>query len=185
MEIPDSDIETSGPAYELINTCGILLSSLEIDIKSGWYSIVKNAYLSLQSKGLLPTISNAAPKSKETSLLIRKQGNVLHENTQYDEALLKYTKAIISAPPDTEEIAVAFGNRSAALFRLKKYASCLLDINRALNMKYPEHLKSKLISRKKSCIEEINKQNKANASWLVRFFSKIYIIFISVQLCIQ
>lgn len=184
MEISDSDVEPSGPAYELINTCGILLNSLEIDTKKSWYSIVKNAYFSLQSKGLLPAISNGASKSKETSMLIRLQGNLLHKKEQYDEALLKYTKAIVSAPPDTEEIALAFGNRSAALFKLKKYTSCLLDINRALSMKYPEHLKPKLMSRKNSCIEEINKQNKANASWLVRFLFKIYTTFISVQLCI-
>lgn len=48
---------------------------------------------------------------------------------------------------DTEQLAVLFANRSAALYHLKKYKLALVDIEIALNKFYPKNLCYKIYDR--------------------------------------
>jgi len=78
------------------------------------------------------------------------EGNKSFNRKNNTEAISHYTKSIAVASNDSEELAIAFTNRSAMFFQLKKYNFCILDIDRALN-NYPDTLKSKLFERKGKC----------------------------------
>ncbi|XP_057324275.1 SET and MYND domain-containing protein 4-like [Microplitis mediator] len=58
-----------------------------------------------------------------------------------------YTQAVACAPNDSRELAVAYGNRSAALSYAKLYEDSLKDIERALKLDYPDNLRARLFAR--------------------------------------
>ncbi|CAH1376373.1 unnamed protein product [Tenebrio molitor] len=80
----------------------------------------------------------------------RKKGNIFYQLDDYRNALDCYTASIMTAK-SVEVLALAYGNRSAALFKLNLYRECLTDIERALQNGYPDHLKPKLIARRRYC----------------------------------
>ncbi|KFM73270.1 SET and MYND domain-containing protein 4, partial [Stegodyphus mimosarum] len=55
-----------------------------------------------------------------------------------------------------EELALGYGNRSAALFHLLKNKECLEDIERAIEFEYPRELRFKLLQRKGQCLMKLN-----------------------------
>lgn len=97
------------------------------------------------------------PKSSSESDKFRNAGNRSFKNGQYLEALRLYTRAICLAPLPTEDIqdkslALAFANRSAAAFKLKRHRSCLVDIEAALKYGYPKENHFKVLVRKMKCL---------------------------------
>jgi tetratricopeptide (TPR) repeat protein len=80
----------------------------------------------------------------------RKKGNIFYHSDDYRNALDCYTASIMTAK-SVEVLALAYGNRSAALLKLNLYRECLTDIERALQNGYPDDLKPKLIARRQYC----------------------------------
>ena len=109
-----------------------------------------------------------AKKSSVVSESKRKEGNKLFQSGQYGKARSAYTESLAYADPSHEDAggknneALAFSNRSAALFYLQKYEDCLGDIEEAIKAKYPEDLQHKLYARKGKCYYALNyaKQGK-------------------------
>lgn len=99
--------------------------------------------------------SSLFQKSTGDAIEFRNLGNEWFKAGQDNEALNFYTQSIASALNDSEELALAYANRSAVLLRIQKYELSLLDINRALKGKYPENLKTKLYDRKERCLAEM------------------------------
>lgn len=99
-------------------------------------------------------------KSTSEAAKLRNLGNEKYGAANYEEALRYYSGSIAAAPVDSEELALAFGNRSAILFRLQKYELCLLDVNRALKTNFPERSKPKLLERKMECWRQLEKENE-------------------------
>lgn len=111
-------------------------------------------------------------KSTEEAVLMRNFGNDAFQLKDFQEALQMYTKSVAFAPPNTKELAVAFANRSAALFRLKRYEACLVDINRALNENHSEldeSWKQKVLDRKRECVAKLEEYCAAELNQLVSF----------------
>lgn len=109
--------------------------------------------------------SSLFKKSTSEAIHYRKQGNNWYKAGQDHEALNFYTQSIAFALDGSEELSLAYANRSAVLLRVRKYELCLLDINRALKGNYPEHLKSKLYDRKRRCLTEMSGDEiKTNAT---------------------
>lgn len=71
---------------------------------------------------------------------------------EFEEAALMHTRSLSNAPPYSKCAALAYANRSAALYRLKAYDECVSDINRALNLPYPNDLRAKIIARKAAAV---------------------------------
>lgn len=104
---------------------------------------------SVFDKGVAPSTSYLKSASKSTEY--RTIGNECYGARRYHGALKWYDTSIAFAPIDSEQLALGFGNRSAALYRLEKYDLCLLDINRALKLSAVETVKEKLMKRKEEC----------------------------------
>ena len=99
-------------------------------------------------------------KSAAQSRLLRDKGNYSYQKHDYDEAETYYRQSICFAPweissalktCDGEELALAFANRSATLYQMKKYGACLVDIDLAIFHKYPARLMYKIYDRKGRC----------------------------------
>lgn len=115
----------------------------------------------LESENFFPKLDNSSFKSAAKSTQYRNLGNDAFIRKKDIEALKYYIRSVSSAPHHSPELALAYANRSAVLFRLGKFNSCLLDVNRALKNDYPDALKPKLLERKKNCVQELQKSSQA------------------------
>lgn len=117
---------------------------------------IKKEYQRLVQNNLYPASEDLSSfqdsKSNMDAVRFRNFGNKLYSSKDDFTALLLYTRSVAWAAEDSEELALAYANRSAVLFRLCKYDSCLLDVNRALAGQYPENLRPKLRERKRQCL---------------------------------
>ena len=96
-------------------------------------------------------------KSASLSTKSRKKGNLFyaqdsHSKDEHIEIFKLYCKSILYAPFESEELILAFGNRSALLFHLKKYKESILDIDKALTLSKSSSFKIKLLCRKAECL---------------------------------
>ncbi|KAH9495866.1 SET and MYND domain-containing protein 4 [Bulinus truncatus] len=114
----------------------------------------------------LPTYFEACKvwhgKSPEVSKVWRNKGNKYFQLKQYAEAIEAYTQSCLNAPVG-ENLTLAYGNRSAALYHLDLYKECLLDINRAMESGFPSESLHKLLSRKTNAhlrLEQIEQAEK-------------------------
>lgn len=104
-------------------------------------------------------------KRNERSTKSRLNGNEKVSKNLWREAMKFYNRSICEAAFDSENINLAYANRSLCLLKLEMYDKCLVDIELARNANYPENLKSKLIKRQNHCLDRIKsgKQIKKEA----------------------
>ncbi|XP_063058649.1 SET and MYND domain-containing protein 4 [Engraulis encrasicolus] len=102
---------------------------------------------------IMSDIGRTTPVQKcaQSALTLRERGNGSFKKKDYTSAVLHYTQGVCHAPGDSEQLALCYANRSAALFHLRRYQECLEDISRALEHGYPSHLQPKLLSRRAQC----------------------------------
>lgn len=128
---------------------------------------------SQQLRLILNTETTRFPKTAEASTKARKLANLIyvkkqHTAQEHDKILTLYTNSVAVAPLGSEEIALAYSNRSAFLLHLKKYKECLVDIERALDvvslLKTVSSLEDKLIQRRTKCLNhlELEEEQRVN-----------------------
>lgn len=78
-------------------------------------------------------------------------GNQCFVSGDDNDAIQKYTMSLAYST-NKESMALAFANRSAALYRKKLYRECIIDIDEALSHGYPEEKKKKLKERAEKAI---------------------------------
>jgi hypothetical protein len=96
---------------------------------------------------------NPTMKSSTESRKVRQEGNLLYAKNHHDEKVHKeilrlYTKSIAYAPPGTEDLGLAYGNRSALLVHFGRHREALKDLDMALNLPLPEINLAKYLCRK-------------------------------------
>nr|XP_033778333.1 SET and MYND domain-containing protein 4 isoform X2 [Geotrypetes seraphini] len=104
---------------------------------------------------------NLVRKDPEASAFYKQEGNKRFQGKKYACAAVLYSKALSHATKGSEQIAVCFANRSAALFHLGQYQVCLEDIERALDSGYPELLVYKVLLRRAECLLQLQKPQEA------------------------
>ncbi|XP_038058725.1 SET and MYND domain-containing protein 4-like [Patiria miniata] len=113
--------------------------------------------------------TKTSSKSYELSRSWREEGNEWFKKRRYNEALLSYTKSVRTAPydrdgasiSDSQALATAFGNRSAALYHLNKYELAIQECDRAINHGYPKALLHKILQRKGQCLIKMGQSKTA------------------------
>lgn len=110
-------------------------------------------------------------KSSKLSEEKRIKGNKLYQKHKHDASThfkiwKLYSKSIRLAPNDSEELATAYGNRSAVLLHLQKYKESVQDVDRAMAITKVESLKVKLLCRKIDCLVALNLANEARETLL-------------------
>ncbi|XP_044005659.1 SET and MYND domain-containing protein 4-like [Aphidius gifuensis] len=98
-------------------------------------------------------------KTVADSISWRQIGNKEFTTAKNEDYISKsieaYTKSIAHAPIGSSELSLAYGNRSAVLFKARLYEDCLLDIERSLKAGYPDKLKTKLFLRQSLCFKAL------------------------------
>ncbi|XP_033119372.1 SET and MYND domain-containing protein 4-like isoform X2 [Anneissia japonica] len=104
-------------------------------------------------------------KSKEAAKRLRLKGNAYYQKRQLNQALSEYNQGILLAPHDdadgSEELALAFANRSAVFYQTSDWKGCLRDIQQAMNHQYPAHNQYKLHRRKTQCLIQLQRFQEA------------------------
>ncbi|KAG5672492.1 hypothetical protein PVAND_002618 [Polypedilum vanderplanki] len=91
-------------------------------------------------------------KTDIISTKYREEGNKYYSNSEFFKALVCYNKALAFAK-SKELIALAYGNRSAVYFEIKRYDECLENIRFARLNSYPQEKIENLNKRKKKCLD--------------------------------
>jgi tetratricopeptide (TPR) repeat protein len=112
--------------------------------------------------------TNFKPKDNQVSKEFRREGNELYKEKRFSEAILKYNESIRYAPckpphDETEnQLALAYGNRSAVYFQMDEFRLSLSDLEQAIRFGYPNDLKHKLVERKFNCLIRLEAYNELN-----------------------
>lgn len=123
-------------------------------------------YELLKSSGKLPTLRQPLSlKSNKKASKIRTRANKKFQNKNYVGALVDYNMSVMTANIGSQEYALALANRSAALFYLEEYDSCISDIHRAIVSQYPDDLAYKLYHREVKCLVKMGKISKAKSKF--------------------
>ena len=106
-------------------------------------------------------------KSAVHSDKARQEGNELFRRTSKTNEIskhtfLKYTASIAYAPMGSENLSLAFGNRSILLLHALKLEESIQDIDRALRITNSNSLKIKLLCRKVECLKRLGKCDTQN-----------------------
>lgn len=91
--------------------------------------------------------SSTTDKSDGKSLEKRTEGNKQFGKGEWAGAMEKYNESLCFATSGSQNIRLAYANRSACFLNLKMYHQCLIDIRLAKEAGYPEHLMPKLNKR--------------------------------------
>lgn len=114
-------------------------------------NVVISALEVLKKTQQLPYVSK---KQKDGILSTeeRKRGNIAFEMGNLQLALLCYNHAILLAPNNSQELKLAFSNRSAIFQKWKLYEACLQDIDICFSKGCPADIVDKLQKRRKEVV---------------------------------
>ncbi|GFN78717.1 SET and MYND domain-containing protein 4 [Plakobranchus ocellatus] len=110
---------------------------------------------------LIEIKENYRPKSKRHAEVLRAEGNKLFKAGRYQEAANVYTQSIVLAPDDSDNLSLAYNNRSTTNFYMKKYSLCLQDIEMAFLHNYPVKNHYKLFQRIGRCMYYMCRKEEA------------------------
>lgn len=91
-------------------------------------------------------------KNNQIAMDYRKKGNKEFADCDWLEAMHSYNESICFSENGSENLSIAFANRSACFMKLKLYKKCIIDIELAIGAKYPKELMSKILKRKELCM---------------------------------
>lgn len=92
-------------------------------------------------------------KDNQHSTELRMNGNTEFRMHSYAQAMNMYNQSLCFAEIGSENISLAYANRSACFFHMQMYKEALIDIEMAKNANLSDRLMSKLDERKKQCAE--------------------------------
>lgn len=111
-------------------------------------------------------------KSDEKAVSSRAEGNKLYGDKKFFEALLKYNESLCFATLGSENLGLAYANRSAAYFEMKLFGNSLKNIALARDFHYPQEKMETLTQRKTKCQEMAKQQMQLINPW--NFFKLSY-----------
>lgn len=125
------------------------------------YEKVKVVHGLLKSLKWFPGSKEPSKKCNEKSKELRSKGNLAFSKKMFFDALKFYNEAICHAT-DGEEMAIAYGNRSACYFELKMYDLCCDNIARAKSAGFPQRLLLKLDKRNSDALKRLKQIEEAD-----------------------
>ncbi|KAG5674235.1 hypothetical protein PVAND_004215 [Polypedilum vanderplanki] len=105
-------------------------------------------------------------KNSQNSIKFRQEGNKKYKENKIFDAIYNYNKAISFAQTKVD-LALAYGNRSAAYFEAGKYEECLKSITFAKETGFPSNKMQQLNEREEKCNKLLKekKQDPENYFW--------------------
>lgn len=106
-------------------------------------------------------------KNNRDAKTYRDEGKELFVLKNYAKAMKKFNKSLKLAENDTDELGIAYANRSSCFFHMNMLAECMVDLKLARKSHYPSHLMPKLEKRIAQCSALMNK-NQAKVKFDAR-----------------
>ncbi|KAL7288919.1 hypothetical protein TKK_0016885 [Trichogramma kaykai] len=106
-------------------------------------------------------------KCAQESMNLSEQGNVMyisknHNANQHQQIWNYYTRSVAAAPNDSQELALAYSNRSALLYHLREFDECIKDCDKGFKLNPPDPLKAELLLRKVECLIAMERNTAKN-----------------------
>ncbi|KAJ8680644.1 hypothetical protein QAD02_016431 [Eretmocerus hayati] len=144
---------------------GVLSRLLTEEIERESYDYYANHYLEYNQDDV-----EKFSKSSEKSTAARLKGNELlakksHNAKVHEEILKLYSKSVALAPLKSEELALAYGNRSYLLMHIGQFKESMKDIERSSALTKSESLKLKLLCRKMTCLAGLKDTDGQKNTW--------------------
>jgi SET and MYND domain-containing protein 4 len=111
-------------------------------------------------------------KSNAKSVALRNEGNIFYVQKRFHDAVAKYNESLCFAEINSENLGLAYANRSAVYFEMKIYDKCMKNIHLAKANHYPEKNFEILRKREEKCKELASLQEKPFNPW--NFFKLSY-----------
>jgi SET and MYND domain-containing protein 4 len=105
-----------------------------------------------------------AGKSNQKSDQFRAKGNEFYARRSFFDAMVKYNESLCCAESGTQNLGLAYANRSAVFFEIKLYDKCLNNIKLARQNHYPEKNFDILKKREEKCTEAMKQQKDQNSA---------------------
>lgn len=115
---------------------------------------------------------NSNQKSIGKSTELRVLGNRRFKEKKWYDAMELYNQSLRYATAESDNISLAYANRSVCFLQLQKYDQCLADIELAKKANYPQNLMHKLVERETNCKRLMSEEppKPANAAKLALSF---------------
>lgn len=107
-------------------------------------------------------------KNNQEAKAFREDGKKLFQLKKYGKAFKKFEYSLIFSENNSEELGIAYANRSACFFYLNMFEECMIDLDLARKSYYPKHLMHKLDVRESKCREMIKKQENTSRKFAIR-----------------
>lgn len=114
------------------------------------------------------------PKDDSRAVEYRTEGNKMFKDSKFFESLEFYNKSLCFASTRSQNIALAYGNRSAVYFELKDFGKCLENTKLACDAGYPTEKLGRLMERKRRCVESMKQQQASDDDDPWNFFKLTY-----------
>lgn len=108
-----------------------------------------NLFKSVQTEPITNAPSNQCRKNNERSTALRIEGNEKFRTEKWEDAMSFYNRSLCFSENGSENVGLAFANRSACFFHIKMCDKVLVDIELAIQSKVSDHLLPKLEQRRR------------------------------------
>lgn len=122
-----------------------LLALCETDLESDI-----NQIISIKGSKPIPQ------KSEAIAMQLRRDGNAVYGVHAYSHAMELYSESLLYSESGSENISLAYANRSTCFLKLNMLDECLKDIELAKAAGYPIKLMHKLDERRVTCLKRIS-----------------------------
>lgn len=99
-------------------------------------------------------------KCNKWSDTLRVEGNKMYNERRFHNAMLKYNESLCFAEVGSENVGLAYANRSAVYFEMKLYDKCLKNVTMAKLNGYPGKNFEILEKREEKCRELMGKRKE-------------------------
>lgn len=113
-------------------------------------------------------------KSATRSTKLREEGNKFYSQREFFNAIVKYNESLCFAEHGSENLGLAYANRSAVFFEMKLYKICLENIENARQNFYPEENFIILEKREEKCRDFLKSQKEKSSFDPWSFFKLSY-----------
>lgn len=110
-------------------------------------------------------------KSSVVAVQARLEGNQQYSQKDFNGAMFMYNRSIRFAENDSENLALAYGNRSSCFYGLQNFDKCLVDIKLTKSCNCPERLLTKLNEREQKCLSKLESISNTSSSRPVLSFN--------------
>lgn len=103
-------------------------------------------------------------KDNKYSIELREHGNKQFALKKWSKSMVLYNESLRYAELGSENVALAYSNRSACFFKMKMYDKTIVDVELAKNSNVPPRVIPKLEAREKECQKLRIAQNERSGS---------------------